>query len=203
MQIGSSGIVSSVPAPPWKGGKNSPGEQEGPSEGVGERAFEEAAKPWPEYLRTNWVWLLRRPPAGPPAPQVLSRGGPSFSRTRGHSCGPSTGLRTGLPVAGRGRRRLAAAFPTASLRVASPASLRFLCGFRGTSSNLKESDGAAAGLSLPSWQWPQPDVAPEAFTPLSREAVMAPGLQGEGRRAAGPQLASSFCSGWLQLENLP
>lgn len=45
MQTGSSGIVSSVPAPPLKGDKNRLGEQEDPSEGVGERAFEEAAKP--------------------------------------------------------------------------------------------------------------------------------------------------------------
>lgn len=150
MHTGSSAIVSSVPAPPLKEIRTDWENRRILPQGVGRESLRGSRETltWvPENKQFGCSGGL--PSRGPAAPQVLSRDGP-------HSQGPgrsqlwaehrsphrSPSWRAGEKEAGCG-------LPDSLTLGGLSCKALLLCGFRGTSSNPKESDGTVAGLSLP------------------------------------------------------
>lgn len=77
-------------------------------------------------------------------------------------------------------------------RLTSPASPHFLCGFRGTSSKLRESDGAVAGRGLAADSGPGQMVHRKPSRPSRIRQSWRPGCRGRGAGQPGPSWQAAF-----------
>lgn len=128
----------------------------------------------------------------PSSPSGTKQGRPLILQDPSHSCGPSTGL----PVAGRksgpGKEEAGCGLPHSLAPGASPASPHFLCGFRGTSSNLKESDGAVPGRGLAADGGPSQMAHRKPSRPSPIRQSWRPGCRGRGAGQPGPSWQAAF-----------